>query len=77
MCALKDDSPLHPSISISQRNGITSKVRSGMGGKWHTLAGRKSEQESQKDKGNADKTEGEERTVGEQTGRDACKEPKP
>lgn len=60
MCAIKADLSLHPSISVSQRNGITLKVKSGMGGKWHRLAGRKREQESQKDKGNADKTEGKE-----------------
>lgn len=51
--------------------------RSGMAGKQDRLAGRKSKQESQTDKGKADKTEGKEWTMGEQTGRGSCKELKP
>lgn len=66
---IKDNFLLHPSISTSQGNIITLKMRSGMGG-WreerkYRLVGRKSRQESQKDKGKADKTEGKEWRMGD------------
>lgn len=73
MCVMKDDFPLLPFISISQRNVITLKMRSGMEGSSADLLAGRTSRKAKKTKGKLTRQK-ETSDAREQMGRGTCKE---